>query len=77
MVYTPDQGLDAQAARFLMRAWATREVGDPLAREVTQATLQAEDSGAEQLMRWLSCMARLPSARLLLEAAHRTVRAAS
>ncbi len=77
VVYTPDQGLDAQAARFLMRAWATREIGDPLAREVAQATLQAEDSGAKQLMRWLSCMARLRSARLLLEAAHRTIRAAS
>ena len=41
VVYTPDQGLDAQAARFLMRAWATRGSGDPLAREVAQATLGA------------------------------------
>jgi len=71
VVYTPDQGLDAQAARFLLRAWATRDSGAPLAREVAQATLQAEDEQAARLIRWLSCMARLRSARLLLDAAHR------
>ncbi len=76
VVYTPDQGLDAQAARFLMRAWATRKSGDPLAQEVVQATLGSEDDQAQGLMRWMSCMARLRSALMLLEAAHRTDRIA-
>ena len=71
VVYTPDQGLDAQAARFLLRAWATRESGDSLARDVVQATLEADDAQAARLIRWLSCMARLRSARLLLDAAQR------
>jgi len=71
VVYSPDQGLDAQAARFLLRGWATRDSGDALAREVAQATLEASDGQAARLMRWLSCMARLRSARLLLELAHR------
>jgi len=75
VVYSPDQGLDAQAARFLLRAWATKDSGDALAREVAQATLGSEDAHALQLMRWLSCMARLRSARLLLEAAHRPSKA--
>jgi len=75
VVYTPDQGLDAQAARFLLRAWATRDAGDPLAREVAQATLGATDEDAALLIRWLSCMARVRAARLLLEAAHRGHRA--
>ena len=69
VIYTPEQGLDAQAARFLLRAWATRKSADPLARQVVQATLPGDDAQAQFLMRWLSCMARLRSARLL--AAHR------
>jgi hypothetical protein len=69
-VYDPDQGLDAQAARFLLRAWATRENGDSATRREVQTTLGGTDAQAEALVRWLSGMARLRAAGMLLKVAH-------
>jgi len=74
LVYDPAQGLDAQSARYLLRAWATRSSGDTQARQDAQAELGSTDADAENLIRWLSGMARLRAARLLLEAAHRPYR---
>jgi hypothetical protein len=74
LVYDPDQGLDAQAARYLLRAWATRESGDATARAEAQVEIGGTDAEAEALVRWLSGMARLRAARLLLEVVHRTRR---
>lgn len=70
LVFDPDQGLDAQAARYLLRAWATRETGDTDARMAAQVAIGATDDQADALVRWLSGMARLRAARMLLEAAH-------
>jgi hypothetical protein len=67
IVYTPEQGLDAQSARFLLRSWAMRGQGDEEQRREIQAVLQATDEAASQLTRWLSSMARLRAAKLLLE----------
>ncbi|MGB0639904.1 MAG: hypothetical protein ACPGTU_11260, partial [Myxococcota bacterium] len=71
IIYTPSQGLDAQSARFLLRSWALRSQGDEESRTATQETLQATDICAENLVRWMSSMARLRAARLLLEAGQR------
>ena len=71
IIYTPSQGLDAQSARFLLRSWALRSQGDEQGRASTQATLEANDASAEHLVRWMSAMARLRAARMLLEAGQR------
>jgi hypothetical protein len=71
IIYTPSQGLDAQSARFLLRSWALRSQGDEEGRTSTQAALKANDSSAENLVRWMSAMARLRAARLLLQAGQR------
>jgi hypothetical protein len=67
IVYTPEQGLDAQSARFLLRSWAMRGQGDEVQRREIQAVLQTTDDAASQLTRWLSSMARLRAAKMLLE----------
>ncbi len=69
IIFTPDKGLDAQSARFLLRSWALRNQGDETQRAQIQSALGATDQGAEQLVRWLSSMARLRAAKLLLAAA--------
>lgn len=51
LVWRLERGLDAPAARTILRAWATRGAGGP----------------AEALMRWLAAAASLRRARLLLE----------
>ncbi len=68
IIFTDKQGLDAQSARFLLRSWALREQGDESARADVQASLDATDKQAEQIVRWLSSMARLRAAKLLLAA---------
>ena len=68
IIFTQKQGLDAQSARFLLRSWALREQGDEAARESVQTSIGATDKQAEQLVRWLSSMARLRAAKLLLAA---------
>jgi len=69
IIFTPDQGLDAQSARFLLRSWALREQGDETTRTEIQSSIDSTDQQAEQLVRWLSSMARLRAAKLLLSAA--------
>jgi hypothetical protein len=66
IIYSSSQGLDAQSARFLLRSWALRKQGDENTRAEIQASLAASDSQAEQLIRWMSAMARLRAARLIL-----------
>lgn len=68
IIYSPTQGLDAQCARFLLRSWALRGSGDEKLRGTINAELNASDEGAHQLIRWMSGMARLRAARLLLSA---------
>ncbi len=68
IIYTPNQGLDAQSARFLLRSWAMRTSGDESLRAEHQESLNATDTQADHLTRWLSAMARLRSANLLLAA---------
>ena len=66
-VWTPDRGLDAVAARALMRAWATRARGDEERRASLMEELSGNDEDAQILCRWLSCQARLRAVRMLLE----------
>jgi len=68
IIYSKAQGLDAQSARFLMRSWAMRGDGDPDAQASHNETLGSRTSDAERLVRWLSAMARLRSATLILRA---------
>ena len=68
VIFTDKQGLDAQSARFLLRSWALREQGDEEARADVQESIGATEKQAEQLVRWLSSMARLRAAKLLLAA---------
>ena len=68
IIYTQSQGLDAQSARFLMRSWAMREGGDPDVQSAHNAALGTTDEAAGQLVRWLSAMARVRSASLILRA---------
>jgi hypothetical protein len=68
IIFTPAQGLDAQSARFLLRSWALRAQGDETLRAEVQESLKATDTTADQLVRWLSAMARLRAAKLLLAA---------
>ena len=68
IIYSQTQGLDAQCARFLLRSWALRNSGDETSRKQINDELGGSDTGAEQLVRWMSAMARLRAARLLLSA---------
>jgi len=70
LIYSPTQGLDAQCARFLLRSWALRSSGDEAHRVSINNELEADDTAADQLVRWMSAMARLRAARLLLTASH-------
>ena len=69
IIYTQSQGLDAQSARFLMRSWAMREGGDVEVQTGHNAELGTTNEAAGQLVRWLSAMARVRSASLILRAA--------
>jgi len=66
VIYSNTQGLDAQSARFLLRSWALRKQGDESLRAEVQASLNASDVQADHLIRWMSAMARLRAARLIL-----------
>lgn len=66
-VWSPERGLDAVAARALMRAWATRTRGDEERRGEIMENLSGDDANADVLCRWLSCQARLRAVRMLLE----------
>ncbi|HJN72674.1 MAG TPA: hypothetical protein QGF58_01955 [Myxococcota bacterium] len=66
-VWSADRGLDAVAARALMRGWATRTRGDEERRSALMVELTGTDARADVLCRWLSCQARLRAVRMLLE----------
>lgn len=66
-VWSPDAGLDATAARVLLRAWATRARGDEDRRATIQSELEATDDTAGHLCRWISGQARLRALRMLME----------
>ncbi len=66
-VWSPEQGLDPVANRQVLRAWNRRKGGAEDRRAVAQAALAADDPTTRALMRWLSAMARLRSARMLLD----------
>ena len=68
IIYTQSQGLDAQSARFLMRSWAMRASGDVEVQAAHNADLGTTEDAASQLVRWLSAMARVRSASLILRA---------
>lgn len=69
-LYTPSRGLDAPAARAMLRAWAQRDDGDMELRTATQQRWAGSDAAGEALTRWLSAASRLRRAQLML--AHRT-----
>ena len=68
IIYTQSQGLDAQSARFLMRSWAMRASGDVEVQAAHNADLGTTEEAASRLVRWLSAMARVRSASLILRA---------
>jgi hypothetical protein len=76
-VFTPSDSLSPVASRFLLRAWAMRSRGDESLRAEIQRDLHASDEEAETMMRWLSGMARLRAASLLLRAEARVRGAAT
>ena len=67
-LYTPEQGLDAQSARYILRSWAMRANGNETSRRLVQEDFATNDTTAEQIVRWMSAMARLRAARLILRA---------
>lgn len=66
-VWNPEDGLDATAARVLLRAWATRARGDEDRRAEVQDDLGSDDALAGGLCRWVSGQARLRALRMLME----------
>jgi len=66
-VWNQEDGLDASAARILLRAWATRARGDEARRAEIQDELGATDALAGGLCRWVSGQARLRALRMLME----------
>ncbi len=66
-VWSPEDGLDATAARVLLRAWATRARGDEPRRVELQEELGGTDELAGGLCRWVSGQARLRALRMLME----------
>lgn len=66
VIYTPDRGLDASAARALLRAWARRQDGDRARQAEIQAALGGSEAGAALLVRWMSAVARLRTLRRVM-----------
>lgn len=66
-VWSAARGLEAMGNRQLLRAWNRRRSGDEERRLEAQAALGSSDEHTVLLMRWLSAMSRLRSARMLLE----------
>lgn len=59
VIYEPGRGLDAQAARAVLRAWARRDDGDRDHRLELQLELGTTDEDAALVARWLSAASRL------------------
>lgn len=68
LVYGPDRGLDAQAARALSRAWAKRSDGDLPQMSQVNALFGVTEADAERLMRWMAATSRLRALRKLIGA---------
>lgn len=66
ILWSPEHGLDASAARSLVRAWTTRARGDEARRVGQQAALGTTDEGAAALVRWLQLQLSLRTERLLM-----------
>ncbi len=66
-VWSKESGLDAAAARVLLRAWATRARGDEERRGEVQGELGGDDALAAHLCRWVSGQARIRALRMLME----------
>ncbi len=66
VLWTPEAGLDPVLNRQILRAWNRRAGGAEPRRAESQAVLGVDDAATQVLMRWLSAMARLRSARMLL-----------
>ncbi len=65
LLYAPDQGLDAQAARAIQRAWSKRAEGDLAQMATVNQLFGATTRAADGLMRWLAATSRLRALRLL------------
>lgn len=66
-VWSAERGLEAMGNRQLLRAWNRRRTGAEERRREAQSALGSTDEQTVLLMRWLSAMSRLRSARMLLE----------
>ncbi len=64
--HTGIPGQDRALRDFLLRSWATRASGDEDRRAEVLRQLGSDDVGTDGLMRWMSSMARLRTANLLL-----------
>lgn len=67
LVWSPDRGLDAPAARQVLRAWAGRAADRMAEREAAQRAWGGSEAWGEAIVRWLTAQSRLRTARLLLE----------
>ncbi len=65
-LYSPRRGLDAPAARAMLRAWALREDGDAELRAATQERWGGSDELGASLTRWLTIASQLRRAQLTL-----------
>jgi len=65
-LFTPRRGLDATAARTLLRAWAQRADGDEQLRASAQERWGGDDESGSSLVRWLSAASSLRRAKLML-----------
>lgn len=69
VIYEPGRGLDAQAARAVLRAWALRDDGDRDHRLELQIELGTCEEDAALVARWLSAASRLRVLTRLLDGA--------
>lgn len=66
VIHDPERGLDAQATRAVLRAWARRDDGDREHREELNASFGASEAAASAMVRWLSASSRLRTLLRLL-----------
>ena len=66
VLWSPSQGLEPMGNRQVLRAWNRRSSGAEARRLQAQESLGVDDAQTRLLMRWLSAMSRLRSARMLL-----------
>ncbi len=71
LVWSAASGIDPNAVRLVLRAWASRPPEREPARLAVQQQLGAAAVDPSWVVQWLSAARRLRSARLLLDAEHR------